>query len=150
MRRRRLLTLAGSTGLVGLAGCSGGGGGDAPEEPEPGNWFQFVPNYESFEDMTDRSEVEVMVGTGEEGVLFEPPAITVTPGTSVKWVWTGRGGLHNILEKDDNWQNAEGLVDEEGHTWSRTFDNPGTHKYKCRPHFSSGMAGAVFVDATEQ
>lgn len=150
MDRRRFIALAGSVGATGVAGCLGGdGGGDPPAEPEPGDWFGPTDNYDGFEDMTDQETVTVRVGAGGDGWLFDPPAVTVTPGTVLSYEWTGNGGLHNVQDSDENWENPEGLVSDEGHTWERSFDDSGTQRYECRPHSTLGMRGAVFVDATE-
>lgn len=143
MQRRHFVALAIAT--ISVSGCLGDD--EAPTEPEYGDWFAGVPHFDGFEDYTDRNEVTVLVGTGEQGVLFDPPAITVTPGTDVVFEWTGDGGQHNVEEADGDWQNPEGLVEEAGHSWTRTFDDPGTHRYKCWPHAGAGMKGAVFVDA---
>jgi halocyanin-like protein len=150
MDRRRFIALAGGVGATGLAGCLGGDGGDPPEEPRPGDWFRPTDNYDEFEDMTDRDTVDVLVGAGEEGLLFDPPAVTVTSGTTLRFEWTGNGGLHNIQDPDENWENPAGLVGEEGHSWERSFDSAGTQRYECRPHSSLGMRGAVFVDASAE
>jgi len=150
MERRRFIVLAGGAGTTGLAGCLGGGGGDTPAEPEPGDWFRPTDNYDGFEDVTGQETVTVLVGAGEDGWLFDSPAVTVTPGTAIRFEWTGSGGLHNVQDPDEGWENPDGLVSEAGHAWERRFDSPGTHRYRCRPHSSLGMRGAVFVDGSAE
>ena len=147
MRRRNFVSLSATAALGLTAGCVGVGGNAAPEEPEYGDWFENVNNFEGFEDHTDESEVRVMVGAGDRGFLYDPPAVTVAPGTTVVWEWTGRGSEHEVAEREGAWSNPEGLVNEEGHTWERGFAEPGTHLYECWPHKSLGMKGGVFVDA---
>jgi halocyanin-like protein len=149
MQRREFLVFSGVTALGAATGCLGGG--SAPEEPEYDDWFENVQHFEGFEDHTDADEVSVMVGAGDNGFLFDPPAITITPGTTVVWEWTGEGGQHVVAERDERWQNPEGLVEGEGHTWQKEFvgSDAGTHLYECWPHRSSGMKGGVFVDATD-
>ncbi|MDZ7687352.1 MAG: halocyanin domain-containing protein [Halobacteriales archaeon] len=147
MQRREFLVLSGVTVLGATTGCIGGEA--APEEPEYDDWFSNVPHFDGFEDHTDDNEVRVMVGAGDNGFLFDPPAITVTPGTTVVWEWTGVGGEHVVAETNGDWQNPQGLTATEGHTWSREFSesDAGTHLYECWPHTSLGMKGGVFVDA---
>ena len=147
MKRRRFVLL--SAALATTTGCVGGGG-SAPEQPEYGDWFENVGNFEGFEDHRGEDEVGVTVGAGENGFLFDPPAVTIAPGTTVVWEWTDEGGPHVVAERDGAWQNPAGLIDEEGHTWERDFtaSDAGTHLYVCWPHRSSGMKGGVFVDAT--
>lgn len=143
MNRRQVLSGMGVAGAVALAGCTGD---DPPEEPEVNGWFNGVDNYDGFEDYTDQSEVTVLVGSGG-GFEFEPPAITIAEGTTVIFEWTGEGGEHNVEHSDTDWENPEGVIDEEGHTWEREFTEPGTHRYTCWPHDGVGMRGAIFVDA---
>lgn len=149
MRRRRFVTAVGGAATGAVAGCLGGDGGDSPPaEPEYGDWFGPVDHFEGFADMTDTATVEVAVGNGPQGWRFTPPAVTVAPGTALRFIWTGFGGKHNVQDADGNWENPEGLVETAGHAWERAFDSPGTHLYRCRPHSSLGMRGAVFVDGT--
>jgi halocyanin-like protein len=145
MNRRRFLALSGLVGVTAAAGCFHDTE-EAPEAPEYGEWFGNTDNFDGFVDRTDRDTVAVLVGAGEQGLLFDPPAITATPGTTVRWEWTGKGGAHNVQQPDEDWKNPEGTVSEEGHTWDRTFDSPGTHRYECWPHTGLGMRGAVFVN----
>lgn len=145
MRRRRYLSGLGAA-ITALAGCLGGD--DPPDEPEPGDWFAGVSNYDGFEDYTDSGAVTVLVGAGENGHRFAPPAITVRPDTTVVFEWTGKGGGHNVEHADGDWVNPEGVVESDDHTYERTFSESGTHRYKCWPHEGIGMKGAVFVDAT--
>lgn len=141
--RRRTFIVASAAGIVGSAGCLGSE--DPPAEPEPEDWFDGVDNYDGFEDYTGQSDVTVMNGTGENGFEFDPPAITVSPDTTVVWEWTGEGGDHNVEDPDRDWSSP--YEDEEGFTWDRTFSEPGTHRYQCNPHRGVGMKGAIFVDA---
>lgn len=145
MDRRRFLALAAGA-TVALAGCLGSD--DPPAEPEPDDWFNGVPHYEGFEDYTGESEVVVLVGTGDNGFLFEPPAITVDPGTTVVFEWTGEGGDHNVEHPDRDWSSPYEAA--AGYIWEREFVEPGTHRYQCNPHRGVGMKGAVFVDATDE
>lgn len=144
MHRRQLIGSALAT-IVPFAGCLGSD--DAPTEPEVGDWFGPTRNFDGFADYTTRDRVTVLVGTGDRGWEFDPPAITVAPGTVVSFEWTGRGGDHNVEHADARWENPEGLVAVGGHTWERRFSRPGTHKYTCWPHEHLGMRGAIFVDA---
>jgi halocyanin-like protein len=133
--------------VVGDAGPSGGGGGgqESVEEPDYGGWFDGVGNYESTANETGSDSVTVQVGSQANGGAFgfAPPAVRVDPGTEVVWEWTGDGGVHNVLAEGANWGSE--LVDQAGHTYSRTFEEAGIHKYYCEPHEGMGMKGAVVV-----
>lgn len=144
MLRRRYFTCFGGV-VTALSGCLGDG--DPPETPEPDGWFSNVPNYDGFEDRTDSDDVTVLVGAGENGHRFEPPAITVATDTTVVFEWTGDGGGHNVEHENDDWKNPAGVVDSADHSYERSFSEPGTQRYRCWPHAGIGMKGAVFVDA---
>lgn len=146
MRRRTFVAAAIAVAVEApLAGCLGGD--EPPEEPEYDDWFGNVDEFDGFEDRTGADEVTVRVGAGDHGFRFDPPAVTTTPGTTVAFEWTGRGGEHNVQERDGAWENPEGLVSGAGHVWRREFTEPGTHLYECWPHRSQGMKGGIFVDA---
>lgn len=145
MHRRSYLALFGG-GVAAFSGCLSGD--DPPESPAPNGWFDGVSNYDGFEDRTGSDEVTVEVGAGENGYRFEPPAITVAPDTTVVFEWTGDGGGHNVEHPDGDWENPEGVVESDEHTYERSFSEPGTHRYRCWPHEGIGMKGAVFVDAS--
>lgn len=74
---------------------------------------------------------------------FEPKTITVKAGSEV--VWENKEGTHTVTADDGSWDSA-GL--SAGKTFSHKFDNPGSYKYHCAFHGSSGghnMAGVVNV-----
>lgn len=159
--RRTFVATTGTALATALAGCSGGGdssgdgsGGEGTdggssggsdtldEEPNYDGWFENVDNYDATLDRTDQDSVTVTVGSGD-GLKFDPPAVAVSAGTTVTWEWSGQGGQHNVHAADDDFESE--LVDEEGHTFEYTFEETGVHKYKCDPHESVGMKGAVVV-----
>ena len=127
-------------------GTGDGGDGTSSQEPDYGDWFDTVSNYEGTVDETGTSEVTVSVGAEANGggFGFAPPAIRVSPGTTVTWEWTGNGGSHNVVATDGAYESE--LVGEQGHTFSHTFESGGLSKYVCAPHESMGMKGAVYVD----
>lgn len=68
--------------------------------------------------------------------FFEPAAIEVPAGTTVKWNWEGNTH-HNVVGDA-----FESPVQESG-DFSYTFNTPGTHDYECTLH--GGMRGQVIV-----
>lgn len=160
VHRRRFLHATAIVGATALAGCSGGeasgddetepstdeaGGGERTyldEEPDYEGWFDGANNYEGTVDWTDRDEVTVKVGY--ESLSFDPAAIAVSTETTVTWEWTGEGGEHNVVSVDDGPLESE-LSDEEGHTFTHTFEESGTFRYSCEPHEAAGMKGSVHV-----
>lgn len=149
--RRQLLAVLGSGGVVGLAGCPSGGG-DPPgtayvqNEPNYKGWFDGVSNYEGTVERRGESEVTVDVGVqGNSGFYkFGPAAVAVSPGTTVTWQWTGKGGTHNVVSQNTVFDSGE-LVERAGYTFTHSFAEPGIYYYVCEPHVSLGMKGALFV-----
>ena len=93
---------------------------------------------------------QVIVGPGGD-LTFEPDKLTVTPGTTVKWVWESDG--HNVVPESQpegaGWEgtgSASELFDT-GYTYSHTFSTPGEYAYHCSPHKSAGMTGTITVGA---
>ena len=125
-----------------------GGGSDGGDGPAGyGDWFEDVGNYEGTRDLRGESEVTVSVGAGENGLLFDPPAILVDSGATVVWEWTGEGGGHNVVEEDGTFESGEPVA-EEGETFEYTFEDAGegdVFRYVCEPHEGVGMKGAVAV-----
>jgi halocyanin-like protein len=113
-----------------------------PSGPAYGDWFSNVPNFEETVDETGQSEVTVNVGA-EGGLVFGPPAIKVSTGTTVVWKWTGKGGMHNVVHDGGNFESE--FYAEAGATFEHTFSSAGTYKFYCAPHKARGMKGAVYV-----
>jgi halocyanin-like protein len=147
---QRVGALAASSTAV-LAGCRGDPDDDGddtyvPNEPNYQGWFENVSNYRGTVEARGQSDYEIRVGVqGANGYYYYgPAAVAVSPSTTVTWVWTGRGGTHNCVSTSGAFTSGR-LVDEAGHTFTHTFDNPGIYRYYCSPHQSLGMKGAVFV-----
>ena len=126
-RRGFLRTTAGAAAVAGASGAAaaqednssseGGGGGGGSET--------------------------VAVGAGS-GLSFDPADLTVAPGTSVTWEWTGEGGAHNVVADDGAFKSGE-PEEGSGITFEHTFEETGEFPYHCEPHQSAGMVGSVVV-----
>jgi halocyanin-like protein len=144
--------------VVGGSGDGGGGGSDAPTvEADYGDWFTSdadggaVGNFDgSTADRTGQDEVTVEVGTDANGGSFGfgPPAVRVSPGTTVNFEWVSN--THNVVVQNQpegaDWSGDE-EIHNEGYSYSHTFDTPGVYTYYCNPHLTAGMKGAVVVGA---
>lgn len=156
MRRRDLLRTAGAgtaAAVAALAGCGGEPPADCPGlpvEPNYRGYLDGVSNYRHTCDYRDEESVTVEVGVqGDVGFFkFGPPAVAVSPGTEVVWTWTGRGGAHNVVAERGTFRSGD-PIDEDGHTFASTFDEPAVYPYYCEPHRSQEMKGAVFVALDE-
>ncbi|MFQ3319330.1 MAG: halocyanin-like protein [Natronomonas sp.] len=139
------------TAAAGSAAAAAASGTAAAQQtvPDYGSFLGDANLYEegSAQDLRDQSEVTVSVGAGD-GLAFDPPAIWISPGTTVTWEWTGEGGSHNVVaEEGPAGIDSGDPIGEEGHTYSYEFteEDAGITNYKCEPHVSQGMKGGVAV-----
>lgn len=171
LTRRRLLSTTTVAAAGVLAGCGGGGGDESggggdengdtttPTEEETAaetedgaqaavsEYLASTSNYDGeILDETGNETVTVEVGSSANGgnFGFAPAAIRVDSGTTVRWVWTGEGGQHNVVDEDGAYESE--LVADEGHEFEHTFEESGTSLYFCEPHKTLGMKGAVVVE----
>lgn len=108
-------------------------------------WLAGANSYDgSIADMTGTGTIEIAVGAGESGFAFDPAAVRVSSGTTVRWAWTGRGGAHNVISQDGTLDSGQ-IQTGSDVTYEKTLDQPGTHLYYCEPHRRLGMKGAVVV-----
>lgn len=112
-----------------------------------GGWFDRTGNYDGVHDLTGQDSVTVAVGAAGNGggYAFAPAAVRVSPGTTVVWEWTGNGGTHNVVNREDGLFESE-LTVSEGHTFEYTFEDSGEYRYVCVPHETLGMVGVVVVE----
>ncbi len=124
----------------------GGSGGDNGTTPTLDGWFDGVSNFDGVADRTGQGAVTVDVGAEGNGgnVAFGPAAVMVSPGTTVRWKWTGEGATHNVVAEGGTFDSGTPVA-EAGTTFEYTFEEPGTYRYVCTPHQSLGMRGAVVV-----
>jgi len=158
--RRKFLAASGTALTIAVAGCSGGGdsggddgggddggnGGSVPEAVDTYLTDNEANGYDgSAVDETGSSSVTISVGTGDQGLAFDPAAVRVDSGTEVTWEWTGNGGSHNVNVQEGPTTFSSETVGEEGHTFSQTLES-GNYMYQCDPHSTLGMHGAVIVE----
>lgn len=107
-------------------------------------------------DARDQDMLRVDVGTRGNGGFhaFDPNAAIISPGTTVKWVWTGRGGAHNVVSlpfvsSNSGYEFSSGkLTDDAGHTFTYTFEIQDTVRYFCESHLANGMKGALVIKSS--
>jgi halocyanin-like protein len=157
MRRREFMrTAGGATVAAGAtagavqpatAASGGGGGGGGNVEPAFGSYLDNANLYETTEDLRDQDAVTISVGGGD-GLAFDPPAIWISPGTTVTWEWTGQGGGHNVMVNEGPAGfGHEEIIGEEGYTYEYEFteEDAGITTFFCQPHEGQGMKGGVAV-----
>jgi hypothetical protein len=69
---------------------------------------------------------------------YDPPAATVPPGTTVRWVNNGQH-LHTVTAAG-HWDSGDL---KPGQSYEATFLHEGTYEYSCRHH--PGMRGVIIV-----
>jgi halocyanin-like protein len=109
---------------------------------ETTQWLRGARGFEAIADRRGQDEVVVEVGAGD-GLQYGPVAVRVDPGTTIRWRWTGKGGLHNVDVV--NAEISTELRGEKGAEFTHTFNEPGAYRYECTPHAGVGMRGAVIV-----
>ncbi|MGQ4880683.1 cupredoxin domain-containing protein [Billgrantia sp. LNSP4103-1] len=77
---------------------------------------------------------------------YHPASIEVEVGTTVRWVNTEKRTSHDVYFHEED-LGSERLFPEE--RWERTFDEPGTYAYRCRPHENRDMTGVITVVPAE-
>lgn len=136
-------------GTAALAGGALGGAASSASAQSSGDevdsWLGDTSNYDGVVDQTGQSSVTVGVGVEANGGAFGfgPAAVRISPDTIVTWEWTGEGSTHNVVDTEGAFESE--LTDTAGHTFERTFSEPGTYTYSCTPHETLGMKGAVVV-----
>jgi plastocyanin len=94
------------------------------------------------------STQEVTVGPGGS-LVFDPEELTITPGTTVRFVWDSNN--HNVVPQSQpdgaNWggEGSSGTTFDSGHEYTYTFETLGSYEYVCTPHESAGMVGTIEV-----
>ena len=155
LSRRRYVAGTGAVMTLGaLAGCTGDDDAGEPDddaEEAPAEIDEFLADGRLYDgtiaDHTGEDQVEVAVGGGDDGLAFDPPAIRIDAGTTVRWEWTGAGGAHNVEsdEASDIEFSSGEAVDDDGETFEFEFDEEGNALYVCTPHIGVGMLGAIEI-----
>jgi plastocyanin len=79
------------------------------------------------------------------GNRFTPDNVTIAVGTTVTWTWVG--GFHDVTPTGNPAFSGSGNPVSAPHTFSQTFNTPGTYLYFCSVHGSpsAGMRGTIVV-----
>ncbi len=99
--------------------------------------FSGVASAETF-------EVKMLNKAGSERMVFEPDALRVVPGDTVKFIPTDKG--HNAM-------NVKGMIPDGADAFNGkiskeievTFDKEGYYGVECQPHYAMGMVMTVAV-----
>lgn len=100
--------------------------------------------------MAEEYTVKMVTNMDAEQVYyFEPAEITIQPGDTIKWI-NVQEDMHNAVAdavpKGTEFFESP-MLEEEGASWSYTFNKAGTYSYHCHPHAAAGMKGMITVGA---
>ncbi|MFC7072238.1 halocyanin domain-containing protein [Halovenus rubra] len=124
-------------------GGSGGGGGSNGAKSQVDEYLADANGYDgSIKDMTGQGSITIENGANEPNYEFGPAAVRVDVGTEITWEWASDGHSVRAVEGGD----FDSGIENEGFTWSYTFDEPGVVLYECQPHAAVGQLGAVVVE----
>jgi len=95
----------------------------------------------------------VKMGSDSGQLVFVPDEIKICKGDSVSWV-NNKGGPHNVVFEEDNIPKGVNVDDismdeqlgDEGDTYVKKFDVPGSYAYYCEPHVGGGMKATLVVE----
>jgi halocyanin-like protein len=114
------------------------------------DWLSNTDNYDgNVNSLVRRNDVTIDVGVddGSGGnFAFGRPAVRVTAGTEIQWIWQDPNSAHNVRERDELFDSGR-PVTSSGKTYTVTLTEPGVYLYRCSNHGSAlGMRGAVIVE----
>ncbi|MDX5990327.1 MULTISPECIES: halocyanin domain-containing protein [Haloferax] len=118
------------------------------EYPKVDKWLADTSNYDgSVLDRTTSSSVDVTVGArgNASDLAFDPAAIKISPGTTINWIWSGKGGMHSIRFKEEDF-GTDAPKSDPGKHFEHTFTETGIYRYECGPHTALGGRGAIIVE----
>jgi plastocyanin len=76
-------------------------------------------------------------------IVFSPGALTISPGTTVTWSWSG-DLPHSVVGEFDGENVASDTMTGSG-SFEFTFESAGTFNYQCGVHGAS-MSGTITVE----
>ncbi|QCC49465.1 halocyanin domain-containing protein (plasmid) [Halobellus limi] len=115
--------------------------------PAVDDWVARAPNFTGdVVDRTDTDTATVTVGAPDTNnpFVFTPPVLKIASGTTVEWQWAG-SGPHTVTFEDHD-IGTDGVVSTSGVQFTQTFAESGTYRYRCDPHETLGMRGAIIVE----
>lgn len=85
--------------------------------------------------------VEIHLTTG---LRFDPSSVTISPGTTVRWI--NDASVFHTVTPDGHAEWERATLSQTGEAFEHTFQSEGTFDYFCEPHQSAGMVGSITVE----
>jgi plastocyanin len=105
----------------------------------PMTYQQPSGQQQSYAPARPQAEATTSATVGLRDDRFEPAALTVAPGTTVRWMNHGQH-KHTVTSTAGHWDSGDLGP---GQVYSATFTKPGTYEYHCRHH--KEMRGTIVV-----
>ena len=151
MNRRQFIRRSSATTLsvagISLSGCTG--------HSDPGEIESYLDDTHGWDsdkspdkniiDKTDLDHIPITVGTGPDYRSFSPVAVKISQGTTVTWVWTGRGGIHNVKAARISQIKIKSGPPKQSGVFTHTFESSGDLFYFCDRHYSENMRGVIII-----
>lgn len=77
-------------------------------------------------------------------LTFSPDDVTISPGTTVRWV--NQADIAHTVTPDGHSEWTRWTTTTSGESFEHTFDTEGTFEYFCEPHLDDGMTGVIRVE----
>jgi plastocyanin len=95
----------------------------------------------------------VKMGSDSGQLVFVPDEVKICKGDTVTWT-NNKGGPHNVVFDEEavpSGVDVESIsmddqLGDEGATFSKKFDKPGSYSYFCEPHRGAGMNAVLIVE----
>ena len=115
--------------------------------PEVDEWVARAPNFTgTVVDHTNVDTTTVRVGApdSKNQFVFSPPVMKISTGTTIEWQWAADSPHTVAFESHDIGTNN--VISTSGVQFTHTFEQSGTYRYRCGPHETLGMRGAIIVE----
>ncbi|MFB6119235.1 halocyanin domain-containing protein [Halosegnis sp.] len=124
--------------------AAGGGGEESNAARSFDGWLSETDNYDGVVDRRGREEVIIKVGAEGNGgpLAFEPAAVHVSPGTTVRWEWVGPR-RYDVVDPELGYESRQ--VAGAGYSYAVEFGGDGLSTYECTKYGDRGMRGVVLV-----
>jgi len=114
------------------------------------DWLSNTKNYDgSINDKTGETDVSIGVGVDDGSgstFAFGKPALRVTTGTQIQWLWEDSENEHNVRERNGLFDSGRPVASS-GKTYTVTLAEPGVYLYRCSNFGGAlGMRGAIIVE----
>lgn len=96
------------------------------------------------DDPVDPGENEVVIINLTESLTFSDDDVTISPGTTVRWV--NQSTMDHTATPDGHSEWTRWATTEQGEDFVHTFNTVGEFPYFCEPHLADEMTGIIRVE----